>query len=308
MMKRLFIVLVLSSLSAQAQTITETFGSGANQFSIEFVAIGNSGNNSDSTGYGAVSYNYNIGIYEINRVQINKMSQAVNTGYAVPAVMADMRDYGGNGDYRPATGVSWYEAAKFVNWLNTSTGNREAYKFDSNGNFQTWGLADLGYDSTNLFRNSMAKYWLPSADEWYKAAAGSPSGNWFIYPTGSNGTPDRWTDLRYDRSIFDGPVDVTTAGVSSPWGTIGQGGNAYEWVESAFDGLNNSPNELREMRGGAWNSNASGVRADFRNNGAPEDESVLNGFRVASVPEPSALSLLLAGGAVLMAGRRRKSD
>jgi hypothetical protein len=34
MMKRLFIVLVLSSLSAQAQTITETFGSGTNSTSL----------------------------------------------------------------------------------------------------------------------------------------------------------------------------------------------------------------------------------------------------------------------------------
>jgi len=29
----------------------------------------------------------------------------------------------------PITNVSWYEAAQFVNWLNTSTGHQAAYKF-----------------------------------------------------------------------------------------------------------------------------------------------------------------------------------
>jgi formylglycine-generating enzyme required for sulfatase activity len=35
----------------------------------------------------------------------------------------------GNGANRPATGVSWNEAARYVNWLNTSNGLAPAYKF-----------------------------------------------------------------------------------------------------------------------------------------------------------------------------------
>ena len=47
----------------------DTFGSGANQFQIEFVTIGNPGNPADTTGdpnpAGSVPYEYRIGKYEI---------------------------------------------------------------------------------------------------------------------------------------------------------------------------------------------------------------------------------------------------
>ena len=35
------------------------------------------------------------------------------------------------GANKPATSVSWNEAARFVNWLNTSRGHPPAYKFNS---------------------------------------------------------------------------------------------------------------------------------------------------------------------------------
>jgi sulfatase modifying factor 1 len=34
------------------------------------------------------------------------------------------------GPNKPATNISWKEAARFVNWLNTSTGGFAAYKFN----------------------------------------------------------------------------------------------------------------------------------------------------------------------------------
>ena len=104
-----------------AQGITQNFGSGANSFSIDFVEIGNPGNVADTSGWpnpvGSVAYNYNIGKYEISRDMIEKANSAGSLGIT----MADMTSYGGNGVNMPATGINWYEAAKFVNWLNTST-------------------------------------------------------------------------------------------------------------------------------------------------------------------------------------------
>ena len=42
----------------------------------------------------------------------------------------------------------------------------------------------------NLFRNRQAKYFLPSANEWYKAAYYDPVvGVYWDYPTGSNSPP-----------------------------------------------------------------------------------------------------------------------
>ena len=40
--------------NAKAQTTSQTFGSGANQFSLNFQTIGNAGNAADTTGYGSV--------------------------------------------------------------------------------------------------------------------------------------------------------------------------------------------------------------------------------------------------------------
>ena len=166
-------LLLLTSLAlvyqtASATSLLETFGSGANQFSMEFVTIGNPNNAADTTGSpnsaGSVAYTYNIGKYEVSRDMITKANSAGSLGIT----MYDMTSYGGNGVNQPATGVTWNEAAIYVNWLNTSTGGTAAYKFDGSGNFQLWSSTDAGYNANNMFRNSLAKYWLPSTDEWYK--------------------------------------------------------------------------------------------------------------------------------------------
>ncbi len=102
--------------------------SGANEFTIDFVPIGNPGNTADTTGSpnpaGKVDYFYRMGKYEISRDMITKASAAGGLGIT----LADMSSYGGNGVDRPATGVTWNEAGRFVNWLNTSQGYSAAYK------------------------------------------------------------------------------------------------------------------------------------------------------------------------------------
>jgi sulfatase modifying factor 1 len=146
----------------------DTFGSGANTFDIDFTTIGNAGNAADDTGYGDVGYTYRIGTYEVSRDMITKY----NTLGGGPAIT--MYDYaaggitGGNLAARPATGVSWNEAARFVNWLNTSEGYSAAYKFTTGGandNIALWTNLDVGYDAANPFRNANAHYFLPSEDE-----------------------------------------------------------------------------------------------------------------------------------------------
>ena len=133
-------LLAVSYQSASATSLLETFGSGDNAFSMEFVTIGSPGNAADTTGSpnsaGSVAYTYNLGIYEVSRVQITKANLGI--------MMAEMGSYGGNGANRPATGVTWYDAAKYVNWLNTSTGGTAAYKFDGSGTFQLWSAGDGG--------------------------------------------------------------------------------------------------------------------------------------------------------------------
>jgi sulfatase modifying factor 1 len=164
--------------TAQA-AIIESFGSGANQFNMTFVPIGNPGNAADTTGSpnpaGSVGYHYRMGKYEVSRDMIIRANAEGNLGIT----LQDMTNFGGNGANRPATGVSWNEAARYVNWLNTSQGYSPAYKFavqpgqggyNSNAQIQLWQISDQGYNVANRFRNSQARYFLPSMDEWYKAA------------------------------------------------------------------------------------------------------------------------------------------
>lgn len=300
---------------AAAPSSFDAFGSGVNWFSIEFVAIGQPGNLPDANPnpVGAVPYAYRIGKYEISEQMVDKANALGGLG-----ITKDVR-----GPDKPATSVTWNEAARFVNWLNTSTGSTPAYKFDAGGNFLLWLPADPGYDAANLYRNSLAKYFLPGINEWHKAAYyDGAAGVYYDYPTGSDSVPDGMDfsgDAIFD-AVFDdggsnpGPNDVSDAGTQSPYATAGQGGNVAEWEETAFDRINNSAAEQRRTPGGAWVSHPNLMAAWNTGIGtAPQFESPFIGVRVASqVPEPSIFSqlgimpiLLLASKCRLAATRSR---
>ncbi|MCI0333040.1 MAG: SUMF1/EgtB/PvdO family nonheme iron enzyme, partial [Planctomycetes bacterium] len=234
----LLAALVVNIFSERARS--DTFGSGANTFDIEFVTIGNPSNAADTTGdpnpTGSVAELYRIGKYEISEDMINKANAEGGLGITHSS-------FGAN---KPATLISWFEAAKFVNWLNTSTGGTPAYKLDGGGNHQLWTASDVGYNPNNLYRNSLARYFLPSVHEWYKAAYYDPTAEvYYDYPTGSDSVPDGVDfagDTSFDAVIPDFPFnvvnDITNVGVLSPYGTAGQGGNVWEWEETEFDLVN----------------------------------------------------------------------
>ena len=117
---------------------------------MEFVPIGNPGNAADTTGSpnpaGAVGYNYGIGKFEVSEDMIDKYNANFGTANNV-VITKDTR-----GTAKPAQRVSWNEAARFVNWLNTSTGNQAAYKFTTGGvndDIALWMPGEAGYDVNN---------------------------------------------------------------------------------------------------------------------------------------------------------------
>ena len=67
------------------------------------------------------------------------------------------------------------------------------------------------------------------------------------------------------------------------------GGDVWQWNEA------NIASSSRGLRGGYWGDGSDYLAASYRDCGTPtvEDDSV--GFRVASVPEPGSISLLVAG-------------
>ena len=97
---------------AEGTSRADSFGTTGNEFTIDFVGIGNAGNAADTTGYGAVSYNYRMGTYEISRNAIDKATASGMVGVTAGPWLGN----------RPAATITWFQAAAFANWLNTSTG------------------------------------------------------------------------------------------------------------------------------------------------------------------------------------------
>lgn len=293
------------------------FGSGENRFEIPMVTIGSPGNaadtvtpadNSSPLPSGSVDYVYRIGKYEVPEEAVRKANAQSELDGTPLGLTLDER-----GPQKPATGLSWFEAAQFVNWLNEGRGLAPAYKFDASGQFQLWAPTDPGYNAANPFRNALAQYVLPSVDEWYKAAFYDPLvGGYWDYPTGSDDPPtpvasgtDPGTAVWNQTT---GPADVQLAGGASPFGTVGQGGNVQEWQETATDLIRPNQSELRGIRGADWGLAASAAGMSSLSSPAdvaPRLEFSPVGFRVVSVPEPCSVSTLAA--LLLLATRIRRS-
>jgi len=283
--------LIRSALAQDATT--DTFGTGANQFTLDFTAIGNAGNAADNTGYGSVGYTYRMGTYAISQNQIDAATASGMQNVVAGAWRGD----------QPAANMSWYEAAAFVNWLNTSKGFHPAYNLSwskSTWSMALWKSTEAGYDANNLYRNSLAKYFLPSENEFCKAAWGKKNGKgYYDYSTASNTPPDSVASGTsagtgvFKQSSGQGPASVYEAGGLSSYGTMGQGGNISQWLESAWDGINNSASESRGVRGGSWKDNRYGLWFSSRliYGNSPDFGNNSLGFRVASIADDRPMSI-----------------
>jgi formylglycine-generating enzyme required for sulfatase activity len=314
---------------------------------IDTVPVGNGGNAADpTTGYGTVGYDYGIGKYEVTLNQYNTFLNAVaatdayglyNESMGMDLTIAGISRIGVSGSYaysvigsgnRPVTYVSWYDAARFVNWLH----NRQPTGAQAAGTTET-GAYMLTGNSGIISRNTGWAYGLPSEDEWYKAAYHQPVGqggdsdDYWLYPTANNGIPNSRNGSAGDPNSgnffqddgiengFNGgyaannstefPADnaLTDAGAFSVadsfYGTFDQGGNVREWNDAIID------DARRGLRGGSWGDDEYLLRAKKQQNGGPEYEGNDVGFRVVMVPEPGVVGIMALGLAVLAWQRKR---
>jgi formylglycine-generating enzyme required for sulfatase activity len=304
-------------ISITSFALADTFGTGDNAFNIDFVTISGSTNpTSEQTnptgGYGIVNNDYRMGTYEITNDQWTKFKAAYG---AVIGGEPDAynSDPSWTGSSVPTNRVSWYEAAQFVNWLNTSKNYQPAYKFTgdihtSSYTLGVWSSQDA--DGSNLYRNKNAKYFLPTENEWVKAAYwnGSSLQTWAtignVSPTQGNGTSGTGWNY-YTTQYATNPYGPWAVGSGSQElnGTYDMMGNVWEWMESPYYTGEYLSGPLRGLRGGSYYFIGTGDSRALSYRGShavPYDEDDDLGFRVASiVPEPTTLLLLGLGGLLI---------
>jgi len=331
---KILAVLVLAGASAHAQIGIE----------IDWVTVGDPGNAADTTGSpnpaGAVTDTFQIMKYEFTNQQYTDFlnSVAATDTYALyntsmgSTARGGITRSGSSGSYtyavkanmanKPVNWVSWFDAARVANWMQNGQGS---------GSTETGAYTLNGSTSGNaVSRNLGATFYIPTEDQWYKAAyykGGGLNAGYWDYATQSDTAPTAVTANSTGNGSAGSPGfatgnfanynqgadwngqngNVTTVGTNggpSAYGTFDMSGNVYEWND-----LKGVAGSSRFLRGGNWDDPALYLSSSSTLEYPPSNEGNSSGFRLAGIiPEPSSLSLLLAGGAVLMAGRRRKSD
>jgi formylglycine-generating enzyme required for sulfatase activity len=305
---------------------------------MEWVTVGDPGNAGDTvpdahygtTGYGAVSYAYQISKYEVTNTQYAEFLNAIawENDYAGLYNAEMSSTYGGivqNGsvgsfsysvksgfEQKPVNFVSVVDAAYFANWLNNGQPAQSSMDPPLS---QIWNGAYNLSDPNTIVRNPSATIFLPSENEWYKAAYYQPStetspAGYFLWPTGTNSSPTCTgpTAAPNSANCNDGvaPGDLVPVGSypgsPSPYGTLDQGGNVWEWTETLYQ------YQDRVIRGGSFDQGYGDLRSEWRDSAPDSIEIASIGFRVAAiVPEPGTGSLCALGLLGLAARRRSRS-
>ena len=299
-----------------------------------------------TTGYGSVPYVYQIGMYDVTLAQYAQFLNAVaktDTYGLYNSYMASFHTLGisrigSSGSYSysvtgsapgvnnmPVSFVSWGDAARFCNWLDngqgTATTVADAYALTETGAYSLSGgtsyaaLMDVALPEHN--GTGAAKYFIPSENEWYKAAyykSGGTTAGYWTFATRSNVAPNNslilastsTNDANYSNGGgFVDPTNYLTpvgafAASPGPYGTFDQSGDVWQWNEADVSNLD------RGLRGGSYYSSAFALSSSDRNTGSPDSVYANTGFRVASsvaVPEPGSIILVLAGALCCCATR-----
>ena len=202
----------------------------------------------------------------------------------------------------PIANVSWFNAARFVNWMNN--GQPVFTTFVTDPGTET-GAYTLDGNSTAVIttRNLDAKYWIPSENEWYKAAYYDPSkdgtGGYWKYPTRSNTEPyngitprelDRPNSANYNTIGHSEVPRLTPVGSfvnsASYYGTFDQAGNLWEWSDSYINNYKDAPNSMI-IRGGSWSLGILNPDKQVRRDYTPDEVDDDTGFRIATSKQPT---------------------
>lgn len=287
----------------------------ASAVTIDWVTVGGAANACDAQTqgcFGSVPTEYRIGKYEVTNDQYAEFLNAVadtdtnalydvNMGSGFGGITRD----GSSGSFTystvsgreemPVNYVSFYDSLRFANWMHNGQGTGPQGITTTEDGAYTITLS--GISSNSVTRNAEAAIFIPSEDEWYKAAYYDPiSMTYFDFPNGNDAQTTcaaAGPTANTANCIGSGPLDLSEVGsytgASSPGGTFDQGGNVFEWNEAILVGSE------RGARGGSFGHTAVTLAAFNRYDSHPSLNDHLLGFRVVSVPEPSTALLLSVG-------------
>jgi len=319
------------------------------EVTIETVLVGDVGNAADDTSYGSVSYEYRIGKYEVTNAQYAEFLNAVastdtnglwnsnmaawsggieqnggwgNYTYAVKSIPDEDEDQipnshpdrisgTGNGYANlPVNNVQWGDTLRFANWMHNGqpTGAQDASTTED-------GAYDMSLGGgLEAVRKAGATYFVPSEDEWYKAAyykSGGTNAGYWDYATQSDAVPVEEkppggaNSAVYGRILWSSdwspniPSVGSYTGSASPYGTFDQNGLGWERSEAV-----DLASGKQIMRGGDYRGGLDG--AEYRDIYPPQLEYGIIGIRLgAEIPEPATLMLLGAGSLLLIRRKRR---
>ena len=229
-------------------TIGLRIASSTNPLSLNnFVTVGDPGNANDIVqpgaprGWGGVSYIYQINKYNVTNCEYLEFLNAVaktdtyelyHVGMSV--VRCGIYRTGTSGNYiytlntnyanKPIVWISWFDSARYCNWLHNGkpTGSQDASTTED-GAYTLNGLNSGNF----IGKNSSANYWIPTEDEWHKAAyykGGSTNAGYWLYATQSDTQPTKVTASSTGDGLIGGsPARVTdyVCSPSSPTSTPG---------------------------------------------------------------------------------------
>lgn len=155
----------------------------------------------DLCGPNSIMVYNNLYSYQMNSERVGGINRSYNSDSGT--FTYSVKDNYGN---KPAYFLSWFDMARYSNWLHNNYGSLESGSYTLNG--ATTGI---------IVRNPGATYWIPSENEWYKAAyykaTGTNAGYW-KFATRSDSTP-----IEVDASnIGDGTVKKINRYLSLPTG------------------------------------------------------------------------------------------
>ncbi|SIO59744.1 Formylglycine-generating enzyme, required for sulfatase activity, contains SUMF1/FGE domain [Rhodovulum sp. ES.010] len=276
---------------------------------LDFVTVGSPNNPVDpATGTGSVSYPYMIGRFEITNSDYAAFLNAVEDpsnqiGLFNPLMQSHFwggiaRGENPEAPFRPKPGysnlpvtfVSWFDAVRFVNWLHYGRPEGRAGTLGVTEGTLSEGAYDTTFSAfEGISRNDGARFWLPSLDEWRKAAFYDGSRHvWNRFATGAAPSnipgPDRKSATFFSAGRWTAPFPhLTPAGFhansKSPWGTFDQAGNVAEWIEHARRSQGTA-------LGGSLFMDSTALESDYIDGENPMKELSTFGFRVATARRP----------------------